>query len=158
MRTRATPHHPRQHSSDCIQSIALPPRHTCVFVCCPSLLFLSRPSLLLSCSSAWRAHRMRRSPFATLVSCFRNPAATIGRRRRHRHKPGPRVPRWQARKMGQEESRPVDASVPPRTLSARSLEAVAEHIKEGKCDRIVVLTGAGISTAAGSRSFHPDAS
>jgi hypothetical protein len=52
--------------------------------------------------------------------------------------------------MGQEESSLLDPSVPPRTLSARSIDAVAEYIKSGKAKRIVVLTGAGISTAAGS--------
>jgi NAD-dependent histone deacetylase SIR2 len=52
--------------------------------------------------------------------------------------------------MGQEESTLIDPSVPPRNLSARNLDAVAEYIKSGKAKRIVVLTGAGISTAAGS--------
>lgn len=39
---------------------------------------------------------------------------------------------------------------PPKALSERSLAAVAEYIKTGRDKRIVVLTGAGISTAAGS--------
>lgn len=46
----------------------------------------------------------------------------------------------------------VDDAIPPHTLTARTLEAVAEYIKGGRCNRIVVLTGAGISTAAGSMS------
>ena len=54
--------------------------------------------------------------------------------------------------MGQEVSNQVDDSVPPETLRERSLEAVAELITSGKARRIVVLTGAGISTAAGSKS------
>lgn len=54
--------------------------------------------------------------------------------------------------MGQEESTPSAAYGPPATLQERSLEAVAEHIKSGKARRIVVMTGAGISTAAGSKS------
>ena len=53
--------------------------------------------------------------------------------------------------MGQEESTLVGDDVAPETLSERSLEAVAEFIKSGGARRIVVLTGAGISTAAGSR-------
>lgn len=53
--------------------------------------------------------------------------------------------------MGQEESTLVDESVPPETLTERSLSAVAEYIKNGQARRIVVLTGAGISTAAGSK-------
>lgn len=40
---------------------------------------------------------------------------------------------------------------PPATLSERSLAAVADYIKSGRSKRIVVLTGAGISTAAGSK-------
>jgi Asp/Glu/hydantoin racemase len=52
--------------------------------------------------------------------------------------------------MGNESSTMVDDSVPPQTLSARTLEAVAELIKEDRVKRIVVMTGAGISTAAGS--------
>ncbi|KAM0432247.1 hypothetical protein ACHAPT_004785 [Fusarium lateritium] len=49
--------------------------------------------------------------------------------------------------MGQDES---TMGGPPKTLSERSLAAVAEYIKTGRDKRIVVLTGAGISTAAGS--------
>ncbi|KAL2210064.1 NAD-dependent deacetylase sirtuin-2 [Sarocladium strictum] len=56
--------------------------------------------------------------------------------------------------MGQEESSFLDPSVPPRTLGARNIDAVAEYIKSGKAKRIVVLTGAGISTAAGIPDFR----
>ncbi|KAL6882887.1 NAD-dependent deacetylase sirtuin-2 [Trichoderma longibrachiatum] len=56
--------------------------------------------------------------------------------------------------MGQEESTPSAAYGPPATLQERSLEAVAEHIKSGKARRIVVMTGAGISTAAGIPDFR----
>lgn len=47
---------------------------------------------------------------------------------------------------------------PPATLSERSLAAVADYIKSGRSKRIVVLTGAGISTAAGSKliKFMPN--
>jgi NAD-dependent histone deacetylase SIR2 len=60
--------------------------------------------------------------------------------------------------MGQENSHEqIDPSTPPRTLSARSLEAVAEYIKDGRPKRIVVMTGAGISTPAGIPDFRsPD--
>lgn len=53
--------------------------------------------------------------------------------------------------MGQQNSQLVDPNTPPRTLSERSLEAVAKLINDGRVNRIVVLTGAGISTAAGSK-------
>ena len=52
--------------------------------------------------------------------------------------------------MGQEHS-VISDDVPPVTLRERSLAAVADYIKSGKARRIVVMTGAGISTAAGSR-------
>ncbi|KAI0172576.1 NAD-dependent deacetylase sirtuin-2 [Hypoxylon sp. FL1284] len=56
--------------------------------------------------------------------------------------------------MGQESSRLIDPDTPPETLSERSLRAVAQLIKDGAAKRIVVLTGAGISTAAGIPDFR----
>ncbi|KAJ6779456.1 hypothetical protein PWT90_00761 [Aphanocladium album] len=56
--------------------------------------------------------------------------------------------------MGQEESSMVDESTPPKTLSERSLAAIADYIKSGNVKRIVVMTGAGISTAAGIPDFR----
>ncbi|KAJ8608013.1 hypothetical protein MRB53_039919 [Persea americana] len=56
--------------------------------------------------------------------------------------------------MGNEESTPIDDSVPSRTLSSRSIEGLAEHIKNGSAQRIVVMTGAGISTSAGIPDFR----
>jgi NAD-dependent histone deacetylase SIR2 len=44
--------------------------------------------------------------------------------------------------MGQDESRVVDPSVPPTTLKARTLEALAEYIKDGRAQKIVVMVGA----------------
>lgn len=42
-------------------------------------------------------------------------------------------------KMGQEESTIVDPSTPPQTLKARTLEALAEYIKDGRAKSIVVM-------------------
>ena len=55
--------------------------------------------------------------------------------------------------MGQETSM-IDSETPPLSLSDRSLEAVAEYIKQGKAQNIVVMTGAGISTSAGIPDFR----
>ncbi|THV52828.1 hypothetical protein BGAL_0067g00180 [Botrytis galanthina] len=57
--------------------------------------------------------------------------------------------------MGQEASQPqINPTDPPHTLSARSIEGVADFIKSGKAKNIVVLTGAGISTSAGIPDFR----
>ncbi|KAJ4347196.1 Sir2 histone deacetylase Hst2 [Didymosphaeria variabile] len=59
--------------------------------------------------------------------------------------------------MGQDESRMVDEKTPPQTLKSRTLDAVAEYIRDGRARRIVVMTGAGISTSAGIPDFRsPD--
>lgn len=55
--------------------------------------------------------------------------------------------------MGQEESSMIDDSVPPVTLEERNLSSVAEYIKSGDVKRVVIMAGAGISTAAGSMSY-----
>ncbi|KAK2048779.1 Sir2 family protein [Colletotrichum somersetense] len=56
--------------------------------------------------------------------------------------------------MGNEESTMLDESVRPKTLQARTLEAVADYIKSGSVKKIAVMTGAGISTAAGIPDFR----
>lgn len=56
--------------------------------------------------------------------------------------------------MGQEESRFVSENERPVTLTERTLPAVAEYIKTMKPQRILVMTGAGISTAAGIPDFR----
>jgi NAD+-dependent protein deacetylase SIR2 len=100
------------------------------------------------------------APYLLLVSeCLRQSTATIGRRHRDKHgskppKSGRGIPRRQARKMGQEESSLVSDKVSPVTLTERTLSGVAEYIKSGKANRIVVMTGAGISTAAGIPDFR----
>jgi NAD+-dependent protein deacetylase SIR2 len=59
--------------------------------------------------------------------------------------------------MGNESSTPVDESIPPTVLSARTIDGVARYIKERDCKQIVVMTGAGISTSAGIPDFRsPD--
>lgn len=59
--------------------------------------------------------------------------------------------------MGQDGSTPVDEGTPPSTLETRTIDGVAKYIKSGKCKRIVVMTGAGISTSAGIPDFRsPD--
>jgi NAD-dependent histone deacetylase SIR2 len=55
--------------------------------------------------------------------------------------------------MGQETSQ-IDPNTPPNTLSSRSLDAVADFINSGRAKRIVVMTGAGISTSAGIPDFR----
>ncbi|KAJ3574742.1 hypothetical protein NPX13_g4264 [Xylaria arbuscula] len=56
--------------------------------------------------------------------------------------------------MGQEASSLVSDDTRPDTLSDRSIAAVADLIKQGRAKRIVVMTGAGISTAAGIPDFR----
>ncbi|KAI4164896.1 MAG: hypothetical protein LQ342_001529 [Letrouitia transgressa] len=59
--------------------------------------------------------------------------------------------------MGQELSSFVDEDTPTRTLNERSVEAVASYVKGGRAKKIVVMTGAGISTSAGIPDFRsPD--
>ncbi|KAI0522248.1 DHS-like NAD/FAD-binding domain-containing protein [Xylaria bambusicola] len=55
--------------------------------------------------------------------------------------------------MGQTSSL-VSEDTRPDTLSDRSIAAVADLIKGGRAKRIVVMTGAGISTAAGIPDFR----
>ncbi|RWA07944.1 hypothetical protein EKO27_g7164 [Xylaria grammica] len=56
--------------------------------------------------------------------------------------------------MGQDASTLVSEDTRPDTLEERSVAAVADFIKSGRANRIVVMAGAGISTAAGIPDFR----
>ncbi|KAF2028278.1 NAD-dependent histone deacetylase SIR2 [Setomelanomma holmii] len=56
--------------------------------------------------------------------------------------------------MGNEESTIVGEDTPSQTLTSRTLEALAQYIKDGRAQQIVVMTGAGISTSAGIPDFR----
>jgi NAD-dependent histone deacetylase SIR2 len=56
--------------------------------------------------------------------------------------------------MGQESSSLIDDSTPPVSLEARTLEGLAKYIKDGGAQKIVVMSGAGISTSAGIPDFR----
>ncbi|KAI1824363.1 DHS-like NAD/FAD-binding domain-containing protein [Xylaria intraflava] len=56
--------------------------------------------------------------------------------------------------MGQEASSLVSEDTRPDTLSDRSVAAIADLIKSGRTKRVVVMTGAGISTSAGIPDFR----
>ena len=60
--------------------------------------------------------------------------------------------------MGNEHSHEqIISNAPPRRLKDKTISAIAEYIKSGHAEKIVVMTGAGISTAAGIPDFRsPD--
>ncbi|KAI9673928.1 MAG: Sir2 histone deacetylase Hst2 [Caeruleum heppii] len=59
--------------------------------------------------------------------------------------------------MGQEASTLVDEKTPPQTLEKRDVASISKYIKSDRVRRIVVMTGAGISTSAGIPDFRsPD--
>ncbi|XMA15091.1 hypothetical protein WAI453_007882 [Rhynchosporium graminicola] len=92
-----------------------------------------------------------------LFSIKQHSTANIGRRRRERHPNGKtfdKHARNKPRNMGQENSQVLDPNARPYTLSSRSISAVADFIKDGPPKKIVVMTGAGISTSAGIPDFR----
>ncbi|PQE32611.1 hypothetical protein CJF32_00004144 [Rutstroemia sp. NJR-2017a WRK4] len=102
-------------------------------------------------------YNCRHHPAATQARLFFFP--TIGRRQKPRHQGKPKLTKRDKRnKMGQEASHEqIDPNQPPKVLSSRSIDGIAKFIKDGKAKKIVVMTGAGISTSAGIPDFRsPD--
>ncbi|PWW75908.1 DHS-like NAD/FAD-binding domain-containing protein [Tuber magnatum] len=56
--------------------------------------------------------------------------------------------------MGAELSTQVDSDTPPETISRRDIPALMGFVLSGKCERIVFLRGAGISTSASTLDFR----
>ncbi|TDZ21193.1 NAD-dependent protein deacetylase hst2-1 [Colletotrichum orbiculare MAFF 240422] len=91
---------------------------------------------------------------ATIMSVAGTIVIAGGRRRREKHPNGRSNSHKPRKKMGNEESTMLDDSVHPKTLESRTLQAIADHIKSGNVKSIAVMTGAGISTAAGIPDFR----
>ena len=83
---------------------------------------------------------MHQHPKSTTKAQGFNYTAVIGRQRREKHSK-PAQGRQKRFKMGQEQSSPVDESVPPQTLEDRSVESVAKYIRDGHAKKIVVMVG-----------------
>ena len=56
--------------------------------------------------------------------------------------------------MGNEESTMVDEFVPPQNLASRNLDGLAQYLTSGRAKKVVVMSGAGISTSAGIPDFR----
>jgi hypothetical protein len=115
---------------------------TQLFIPCLELLVSSRTISSRSIASLPGA--------CSAAKSLRANTGTIGRKHKNRHQKGSR-PRPRSRRMGNENSTIISDDEPTKTLERRDLASVAKLIKEGRAKRIVVMTGAGISTAAGSR-------
>lgn len=95
-------------------------------------------------------------------------AAAIGRKHKPHRQQGGDGSKGQRRKGGlirgifgkmgqQESSSTIDENVPSQTLKSRTLDGVADYIKNGRATKIVIMAGAGISTSAGIPDFRsPD--
>ena len=55
--------------------------------------------------------------------------------------------------MGQEQSSPIDDSRPSRTLRERSVDAVAQYIKDGRAKKIVVMVSLSYNNVRNSGGF-----
>mmetsp|Transcript_2673 Transcript_2673/g.6081 ORF Transcript_2673/g.6081 Transcript_2673/m.6081 type:complete len:416 (-) Transcript_2673:155-1402(-) len=60
----------------------------------------------------------------------------------------------EARRDQQEVAAPPPQRIPDKVLSSLDVSGVASHIREGKAKKIIVMVGAGLSTAAGIPDFR----